>query len=92
VGWDAVAGKLATDRVMTSLTPEDIDILTFERRRWKHQGAKDQAIKDAFDLSRTRYEQRLRALIHTPEAQAHDPQLVNRLLRLEQERRSRRAG
>ena len=47
---------------MTELSDLEFAILAFERRRWNHQGAKGQAVKDTFDLSRTRYEQ-LRGLL-----------------------------
>lgn len=77
---------------MSDLTELDLEILAFERRWWKHQGAKEQAVTDEFGMSATRYYQRLRALIRIPEAQQHDPQTVNRLLRLERHRQARRAG
>jgi hypothetical protein len=66
-------------------------ILAFERRWWRHAGAKEQAIRDAFGLSATRYYQLLNALLDDPGAQAHDPVLVGRLRRLRAARsRSRR--
>jgi hypothetical protein len=77
---------------MTAFPDLDRQMLAFERRFWRYAGAKDQAIVDEFGCSPTIYYQRLRHLTHRPEAQAHDPQTVNRLLRLEQQRRARRAG
>lgn len=77
---------------MTDLTDIEQQVLEFERRFWKHQGAKEQAITDELGMTPTRYYQRLRDLIHRPEAQQHDPQTVNRLLRLEQQRRARRSA
>lgn len=56
--------------------------LDFERRWWKHPGAKAGAIRDQFGETSTRYHQRLNALLDRPEALAHDPLLVRRLRRL----------
>ena len=53
---DAVAELSETER----------EILAFERQWWKYAGAKEQAIKDLFDLSATRYYQVLNALIDRP--------------------------
>lgn len=64
------------------LTDREREILGFESRWWKHAGAKEQAIRDTFGLSSTRYYQLLNALIDKPEATEHDPVLVGRLRRL----------
>ena len=48
------------------LTRREYDILAFERQWWKYAGAKEQAIKDLFDMSATRYYQVLNALIDRP--------------------------
>ncbi|WP_433298668.1 DUF3263 domain-containing protein [Actinoplanes sp. CA-030573] len=64
------------------LTDRERDILGFESRWWKHAGAKEQAIRDTFGLSSTRYYQVLNALLDKPEAIEHDPVLVGRLRRL----------
>lgn len=68
------------------LSDVEIRILAFERGWWKLSGAKEQAIKDEFDLSATRYYQVLTALIDRPEALVHDPMLVKRLRRLRDDR------
>lgn len=65
-------------------------MLTFERQWWKYAGAKEQAIRDLFDLNSTRYYMLLGQLIDRPEALVHDPMLVNRLRRLRGERGRRR--
>lgn len=57
-------------------------MLDFERQWWRYAGAKEQAIRDLFDLSPTRYYQLLNALLDTPAALAHDPMLVKRLRRM----------
>lgn len=62
-------------------------ILAFERRWWRHAGAKEQAIWDTFRLPATRYYQLLNALLDDPAALAYDPVLVGRLRRLRQRRR-----
>jgi hypothetical protein len=64
------------------LTEREQEILAFEARWWKHAGSKEQAIRDTFGLSSTRYYQLLNALIDKPEATEHDPVLVGRLRRL----------
>ena len=53
-------------------------------------GSKERAIRDEFDLSATRYYQQLNALLDTQAALAHNPLLVNRLLRLRAARRRSR--
>lgn len=64
------------------LTEREREILAFEARWWKHAGSKEQAVRDTFGLSSTRYYQLLNALIDKPEATEHDPVLVGRLRRL----------
>ncbi|BCY15240.1 DUF3263 domain-containing protein [Actinoplanes sp. L3-i22] len=74
-----------------ALTEREAQILAFEAKWWKHAGAKEQAIKDAFDLSSTRYYQLLNALLDNPAALEHDPVLIGRLRRLRSTRaRARR--
>jgi hypothetical protein len=75
---------------MQDLTDLDTATLDFEGQWWKYAGAKEAAIRDAFDESTTRYYQRLNALIERPEALAHDPMLVRRLRRLRDARARQR--
>ncbi|WP_328462874.1 DUF3263 domain-containing protein [Actinoplanes sp. NBC_00393] len=73
------------------LTEREQGILAFEAKWWKHAGAKEQAIRDTFGLSSTRYYQLLNALLDNPAALEHDPVLVGRLRRLRSARaRTRR--
>ena len=65
-----------------ALSDREQQILAFESRWWKHAGAKEQAIRDTFALSSTRYYQLLNALLDNPAALEHDPVLVGRLRRL----------
>ena len=67
-------------------------ILAFERQWWKYAGAKEQAIRDLFDMSGTRYYQVLNALIDRPEAMTFDPMLVKRLRRLRTARQRARSA
>ncbi len=74
------------------LSARDADILAFERQWWKFAGAKEQAIRDKFQMSATRYYQVLNALVDKPEALAVDPLLVKRLRRLRSSRQRTRAA
>jgi hypothetical protein len=74
------------------LTRRDREILAFERQWWKYAGAKEQAIRELFDMSTTRYYQVLNALIDTPAALAADPMLVKRLRRLRATRQRQRSA
>jgi hypothetical protein len=77
---------------MEELTQRDLDILDFERSWWKHAGVKEQAIKERFDMSATRYYQLLNELLEQPAAMAHDPILVKRLKRLRVYRQRQRVA
>ena len=74
------------------LATRDREILAFERQWWKYAGAKEQAIKELFDMSATRYYQVLNALIDTQEALEADPMLVKRLRRLRASRQRARSA
>jgi len=74
------------------LTSRERDILAFERQWWRYAGAKEQAIRDLFSMSSTRYYQVLNALIDRDEALAHDPMLVKRLRRLRASRQRQRSA
>ncbi|HET7724831.1 MAG TPA: DUF3263 domain-containing protein [Propionibacteriaceae bacterium] len=76
----------------SELSARDADILEFERSWWRSPGAKEQTIREQFDMSPTRYYQVLNALIDTPAALAADPLLVKRLRRLRDERRRNRSA
>jgi hypothetical protein len=77
---------------MSELNPREIDILDFERTWWKHAGVKEQAIRERFDMSATRYYQLLNELLEKPEAMEHDPILVKRLKRLRTYRQRQRVA
>lgn len=73
------------------LTDRDRAVLEFERQWWKYAGAKEQAIRELFDWSPTRYYQVLGSLIDNPAALMADPMLVKRLRRLRATRQRDRA-
>jgi hypothetical protein len=74
------------------LSERDQEILAFERLWWKYAGAKEQAIRDQFGMSATRYYQVLNVLIDRPQALAFDPLLVKRLRRLRAARQRQRSA
>jgi Protein of unknown function (DUF3263) len=78
------------------LTPLELEILEFERQWWRLAGAKEQAIRDRFGLTSTRYHQQLNALLDSPGALRADPMLVKRLQRRrssrDRDRAARRLG
>ena len=76
----------------TRLTDRDIEVLDFERSWWKHAGVKEQAIRERFDMSATRYYQLLNELLENPAAMDHDPILVKRLKRLRMYRQRQRVA
>ena len=74
-----------------ALTERELLILAFESKWWKHAGSKEQAIRDNFGLSSTRYYQILNGLLDSPAALEQDPVLIGRLRRLRSTRaRTRR--
>jgi hypothetical protein len=77
---------------MDELSERDTEILDFERSWWKHAGVKEQAIKERFEMSATRYYQVLNELIENPAAMAHDPILIKRLKRLRMYRQKQRVA
>jgi len=74
------------------LSERDEQVLAFERQWWKYAGAKEQAVRELFDMSATRYYQVLNALIDSPAALAHDPMLVKRLRRMRASRQRARTA
>lgn len=74
------------------LSERDREVLAFERQWWKYAGAKEQAVRELFDMSATRYYQVLNALIDSPAALAHDPMLVKRLRRMRSTRQRARSA
>lgn len=74
------------------LSDDDRAVLDLERLWWKYAGAKEQAIRDRFDISAVRFHQVLNALIDREEALAHDPILVKRLQGIRTDRQRSRSA
>lgn len=88
---DSDAAEAPVEDEAPSLSERELQILAFESKWWKHAGSKEQAIRDEFDLSATRYYQLLNGLLDNPAALAHDPVLIGRLRRIRSTRaRTRR--
>lgn len=77
---------------MEQLDDREKAVLDFERSWWKHAGVKEQAIKERFEMSATRYYQLLNELLEKPAALAYDPILVKRLKRLRVYRQRQRVA
>jgi len=92
VGMSRAEALHGATPVTGELSERDREILAFERQWWKYAGAKEQAIRDLFDMSATRYYQVLNALLDRPEALAADPMLVKRLRRLRTARQRARSA
>jgi hypothetical protein len=75
-----------------SLSDRDKEILEFERQWWKYSGAKEQAIRELFGMSATRYYQVLNALVDHPAALSFDPMLIKRLQRMRSTRARNRSA
>jgi hypothetical protein len=92
---DAANGRDAAQEAAVTadaLSERDLQILEFERQWWKYAGAKEQAMREKFDMSATRYYQALNALIDRPAAIVADPMLVKRLRRLRAARQRARSA
>lgn len=61
------------------LSEADKALLDFEGQWWRSEGAKESAIREMFDLSATRYYQRLRGIAQRPEAELYAPRVVRRI-------------
>jgi hypothetical protein len=88
----ANAAEQAGGALPEGLTRRELDILLFERQWWQYAGNKEQAIRDMFGLSATRYYQVLNQVIDNPAALAAEPLLVRRLRRLRATRAKTRAA
>lgn len=75
-----------------SLNDFELRILEFERNWWQYAGAKENAIKELFDLTPPRYYQLLNDLIDREDALVASPMLVKRLRRLRKARMAARSA
>lgn len=69
------------------MTDEDRALLDFAAHRWNYAGNQAEAVRAEFDISVTRFWQRVNNLLDDPDALAHAPVVVNRLRRLRSPRR-----
>jgi hypothetical protein len=88
----ATTDRTADHFVAGGLSERDREVLSFERQWWKYAGAKEQAIRELFDMSATRYYQVLNALIDRQDALELDPMLVTRLRRMRASRQRARSA
>lgn len=86
------AARLESQAAGEALSERERQILEFERQWWKYAGAKEQAIRDLFDMSATRYYQIINNLIDRPESMRFDPMLVKRLRRMRAARQRARSA
>ncbi|WP_408641997.1 DUF3263 domain-containing protein [Saccharopolyspora oryzae] len=75
-----------------ALTDRERGVLAFEAQWWKRSGAKEQAIRELFDMSASRYYQVLNALLDSPAAFREDPMLIKRLRKARAARQRARAA
>lgn len=80
-GRQLAAGDAAAATAGRQLSDVDLRMLAMERRWWRRAGAKDEAIRVEFGMSRIRYYQVLNRLIGARAALAVDPVTVARLRR-----------
>jgi len=74
------------------LSDEHKAMLDHEALFYKDSGAKADAIREKFGMNTTRYYQTINSLIDHPAALSYNPQLINRLTRIRDTRRSSRSG
>lgn len=77
---------------MSELSDRDRAILEFEAKWTRHEGLKEQRIRDAFGLSAARYYQVLNRILNDPAAVELMPHDVHRLQRLREARVTSRAA
>jgi hypothetical protein len=66
-------------------------ILDFAGQTWRSRGLQEQAVRELFDMSATRYHQLVLGLLDRPEALAYAPSTVKRLKRLRDRRAQERS-
>jgi hypothetical protein len=88
----SAVARTGEDAGVGTLTERDQRLLEFERQWWRYAGAKEQAIRDLFEMSSTRYYQVLNGLLDDPAAMAFDPMLIKRLRRMRSARQQARSA
>ena len=72
----ADAPEQSADNQLTEL---ERGVLAIEKKRWRYQGSKEQAIVKELGINATRYYQILSALLEDPRALQEEPLLMKRL-------------
>ncbi|OXM46958.1 DUF3263 domain-containing protein [Amycolatopsis alba] len=88
----AESDQPSPSETVNGLSERELDMLAFERQWWKYAGAKEQAIRERFSMSSTRYYQLLNRLLEKTEAMQADPMLVKRLRKTRAARQRNRAA
>lgn len=70
----------------------EMRMLDFERTVFAHPVSKENAVAEQFGMGHTEYFHRLNRLLDEPAAMYYQPQVVARLRRLREKRRSARAS
>ncbi len=78
--------------VADRLSADELQLLDFESKWWRYQGAKESSIRDEFAMSSTRYYQQLNQLLDSEAALAYNPMLVKRLRRMRSSRQRARSA
>jgi Protein of unknown function (DUF3263) len=86
------ATPVVVEPEVPSLSDGQRAMLVFERKWWRHAGSKEQAIREQFKVSATRYYQLLNQLLDSPLALEFDPLVVGRLRRLRMTRSQARTA
>jgi hypothetical protein len=76
---------------MGRLTEREREMLDLAGQWWNVGGLQDQAIRDLFDMSPTRFWQQVNVLCERPEALEYAPLVAKRLWRLRSARGDQRA-
>lgn len=90
--FEAAVAAAAPAFTPQPLTDREKQIIAFAGLRFRHPGAREQAIRDRFDLSAARYHQQLNWLLDRPEALAYAPWIIAPLRHQRDTRRNAREG
>lgn len=69
-------GRQVTVYGSSGLTPEDVDLIEFERENWGPTRSKESLVRKVWNLPLVRYYQRLYGIMETSAARRYDPILV----------------
>jgi hypothetical protein len=69
-------GRKVTVYGSSGLSPEDVDLIEFERENWGPDPSKESLVRKVWNLPLVRYYQRLYGIMELPAARRYDPVLV----------------